>query len=250
MNLWILTGLRSGSTLLWKLLWDTKLFSYPDKHSDHPSLDLQRSVGEFLAPNHNIDPWDVLQVPKTREMTIQYLKMKSKLAGTENNVMKLPIEQYHYYLLDHNDRPLIQSLFPDSRFIWLEREDIYARTVSAYIFFTTRTAHLQNQKQKDEWLKKPVPWNSQGILDVYYNHIKKCDWGSFLEGENYLKVSYEELVADPALTLKKCMDWAGVDGRQRLDYKGIADRQPKFKTERPETQEYIKKLKRLLIGMI
>ena len=250
MNVWILTGIRSGSTLLYNLMRDTGLFSFPEPHSDHPSLKPQRDVGEFCAPNHNIDPWDVMGIVKTKEMSVQYLKMKARLAGPGHNLLKVPMEQFQYYLLDYKDRPLIESLFPDSRYIWLEREDMIARAVSAYIFFTTKTPHVWTEKMNQEYRNKKVPFDANGILDVYFNHLKPCDWSPFLEGTTYLKVTYEELVGNPAVVLRRCIDWLGLDGLHRIDHLNITARQPKFRTERPETEEFKRRLKSLMIGML
>lgn len=230
------------------MLWDTGLFHYLAPHSEHPSLAYQRSYGEALAPNHAIDPWDVLQVPKTREMTIQYLKMKARLAGPGPNLLKVHMEHFDYYLLEHSDGELLRELFPDSRFIWLEREDIFARTISAWFSFSSKVPHIKDEKTRQQYFKKAIPFDANGILDVYYNHVKKCNWGPFLEGSEHLKVTYEKLIANPADTLRTCLDW--LDTGTTVDCAGIAARQTTIRTERPETREYIKRLKKLLTGMI
>lgn len=243
----MLTAMRSGSTYLYRMLKGTKLFGFPDPHREHPSLKPQHDVGEFFAPNPHIDPWEILEIPRTKEICIQNLKVKANQPFKSPCLLKVLKEQYEYYMLDHKDRPLIESLFPATKYIWLERENLIDRAVSAYIFFTTKTPHLYNQKMADEYRKKEVTWDGAGMLDVYFNHMKDCDWAPFLGDSPFLKVSYENLVAQPAETLRKCLDYLRLDPRGTIDVEKIAREQPKLRTERPESAIFREKLKKQLL---
>jgi LPS sulfotransferase NodH len=248
-NVLILTAMRSGSTYLFNMLRDTGHFNFPSPQSSHPSLKSQHAVGEFFAPNHNLDPWDTLGVPKSREMCIQNLKLKANQPFKHPALLKVLKEQFEYYMLDHTDRPLIESLFPDTKYIWLERKDIFARAVSAYQFFVSKTPHLWTQDMKRKYDSTKIPFDAKGVQDVFYNHVKDCDWSSFLEGAAHHYVEYEDLVSKPQLVLTECMMHLGYP-IQVSKIKEIVDKQPKFKTERLETKEHIERLKRSLVKML
>lgn len=248
MNALMLTSIRSGSTYLYNMLKDTGAFSFPAVYNSSPLLKDQYNYGEFFSPNHEHDPWDRLGVPKTRELCIQNLKMKANQPFKAPCLLKVLKEQYEYYMLTYDDRPLIESLFPAPKYIWLNRGDIYARTVSAYIFFVTKTPHLWNKGMKNKYDTQKVPFDAKGLLDVYYNHVKSGDWSAYLDGIDYLPVEYEDLVNKPEETLDRCLDYLGYAGK--FDVKSIVEKQPKFKTERPESKEFIEKLKRMLVKML
>ncbi len=243
MNVFILTGIRSGSTYLINMLNQTSLFHYPESWSQHPSLIDQRIINEFFAPNHNIDPW--LENSKTRDQTISHLKYKLSFIRQEPCLFKVLMEQYQYYLLDAKDRLLLEKLIPDLRYIWLERSDIIARTVSAYMFFKSTTAHLATQQEYDNYMKKAIEVDEQGLIDVYKNHVKRANWSEFLDGTNYLKINYEDLVAKPFQTMQRILLFLGLNLLNK-NLMEIVEAQPKFKTERPESKEWQEKLRRIL----
>jgi LPS sulfotransferase NodH len=256
----ILTAMRSGSTYLANMLWDTGLLAYPDLHDIHASLKPQAEVFEFMAPNHNVDPWDVRKFPKIRDVCIQQLKFKFSFQPDDKPCLfKILKEQFDYYLLENTDRPFIEAQVPGVKYIWLERKDKLARAVSAYQFFVTKMPHLWDEKMLKEYRSKDIPWDPKGMLDVYYNHVKDCDWYGFLHplqekkpgdwkvdnDSAYLKVEYEDLIARPTYVLSECVSFLGY-GAKNLNIQAIVNKQPKIKTERAETQEYIKKLTNLL----
>jgi LPS sulfotransferase NodH len=247
MNVFLLSAIRSGSTYLINMLGDTGLFHYPEAHSGHKSLVPQRKIREFLAPNHHVDPWwlNGRETPANRQESISYLRHKVSFMTEQPCLFKILMEQYQYYLLDHNDRSLMESLFPDLKYIWLERSDIIARTVSAYIFFRSKIDHIYDQKSYDAYMDEAVHLDKEGLLDVYKNHVKRCDWAKYLNGVNYLKVDYDDLVARPQETLKECLDYLGL-AYNHIDLQAIVDRHPKFKTERPESAAWKDTLRALL----
>jgi LPS sulfotransferase NodH len=252
MNVFILSAIRSGSTYLSNMIWDTKLFHYPEAHSDHPSLVPQRKIREFLAPNPQIDPWsmlaslpDVTTCELNRSNAIAHLRHKCSFIQKQPCLFKILMEQYQYYLLKMSDRALIEELIPDLKYIWLERRDIIARTVSAYLFFKSRVDHVCTQKAYNEYMSRAVEVDEKGLLDVYKNHVKRCDWSEFLSGTDYLKVDYEDLIVQPEVEMKRCIEFLDIPiGAEEIAW--IVANQPKFKTERPESIEWQRKLKQML----
>lgn len=250
MNVFLLTAMRSGSTYLVRMLKDTGFFHYPEPHVDHTSLTPQRAINEYLAPNPYVDPWydeEGKEVPdvKNRETCINYLEFKAAFMRRQPCLFKILMEQYRYYMLEDHDRPLVESIFPDLKYIWLERSDVLARVVSAYIFFKSNVDHIHDQEGYNTYMSKAVEIDEKGLLDVYKNHVKGCDWSTYLGGVDYLKLEYEDLVAQPEESLRKCLDHLGL-GYSHLDLKAIVDRQPKFKTERPESEEWKNRLRQVL----
>jgi LPS sulfotransferase NodH len=247
MNVFMLTAIRSGSTYLLHLLRDTGFFHYPAVHDPHESLVPQHEIHEFFAPNPFIDPWIVGNREKTREECMSHLRHRLMYMQKQPCLFKVLMEQYNYYMLelDAEDRRMIEDAIPGLRYIWLERSDIIARTVSAYILFNSKTDHIYSQKAYDDYMQKAVHIDEKGLLDVYKNHVKRGNWSPFLHGTDYLKVEYEDLVAKPKETLIRCLDHLGL-GYDGLDLQAIVDKQPKFKTERPESKEWMDKLRKIL----
>ena len=249
MNVLILTAMRSGSTYLYNMLRDTEKFSFPSPHSNHPSLKPQQEVGEFFAPNHRLDPWDTLGVPRTREMCLQHLKVKANQPFKPPCLLKVLKEQYEYYNLGYEDRPIIESLFPGTKYIWLERQDLYARAVSAYQFFVSKTPHLWDRGMKQKYDSQNITFDIKGMQDVFYNHVKDCNWEPFLGDASFHYVEYEQVVDYPESTLENCLTYLGYKPGT-FDVEKIVAKQPKFKTERPETKAQIERLKKSLVKML
>lgn len=243
MHCFILTAMRSGSTYLTNLLWSTGLFHYPDAHAEHPSLEPQRRIREFMAPNIALDPWGTGE--KTREQAIAHLRHRLSFMHREPCLFKILMEQYNYYMLGDDDRPLVEEMIPGLKYIWLERKDLIARVVSAYIFFHSHVDHIYDQHSYDDYMSRQVDIDEAGLLDVYENHVKKCNWSPYLRGTTCLRLSYEELVAEPEETLAKCLVYLGLD-HSHLDLAALVDAHPKYKTERPENRMWQEKLKGIL----
>lgn len=245
MHVLILSAIRSGSTYLLHLLRDTGFFYYAEPHDPHPSLVQQMAIHEFLAPNAAIEPWAVEGRDKTRDDCLDYLEVKCAFILRQPCLFKILMEQYSHYMLTPEDRPIVESFIPDPRYIWLERGDVVARTVSAYLFFKSRTDHIYDQKSYDDYMGRAVDIDAEGLMDVYRNHVQECDWSRYLYGADYLKIEYEDLIAHPRDTLEKCLKHLGM-GYEGLDMQAIVDRQPKFKTERPESEMWKQTLRRMI----
>lgn len=243
MNCFVLTAIRSGSTYLTRMLGEAGGFGFPAPHSDHPSLKPQQAIREFFAPNPYLDPWGTGQ--KTREEAVAHLRLKLSFMGQQPCLFKVLMEQYQYYMLGGQDRALVEAMVPGLEYVWLERRDLVARTVSAYMFFHTNTDHIYDQKSYDAYMRRAVRVDERGLLDVYRNHVKRCDWSEFLGDAPHLKVSYEDLIADPQTTLTRCMDHLKIPYAAGA-LEAVAASHPRFKTERPESPAWKERLRRLL----
>lgn len=251
MNCVILTAIRSGSTLLCNLLRDTQYLRKPNVISTHPSLERQRNSFEIMAPNPFVDPWNVMKVTKTKEFCMEYFEKKTgplRQHDHINNLLKIPMEHYEYYCLTSKDRLFIEEMIPNIKFIWLERQDILARTISAYFFFRSKIPHIMDQETHKKYSEMQIPFDMQGIMDVYHNHIKQSSWESFLNNVQYHKVEYENLVTNPMQELLKVLEFLELP--TDINRQTILSSQSWVKTERPESREYIEMLDRSLIGVL
>lgn len=256
MNCVILTAIRSGSTLLCNLLNQTGYFRYPQLVTTHPTMSRQLKSFEMLAPNPVLDPWLNKRGIKTKEACIEQLEIKTMTLRKQlvykheyrPAIIKIPMEHYQYYLLTQSDKNIIEEFIPNARFIWLERKDMLARTISAYFFFKSKVAHINSQNIHRKYLESQIPFYADEVLDVYFNHLKGCDWGPFLEGAKYLKIDYEDLISDPMNELIRSLEFLGIESKS-IDRRKILSNQSWVKTERPETKEYIEQLQRCLIEL-
>ncbi len=245
MNVFILTAVRSGSTYLMHMLRDTGLFHYPELHDPHPSLILQHEIQEFFADNEHIDPWVINQEKKTKAACIKYLEYKLKFMHKEPCLFKVLKKQYYYYLLENSDRSLIESMIPGLKYIWLERSDFIARAVSEYFFIKSKIDHLYDYKSYSDYMSTNIHIELYDIIDIYKKETERCDWSEFLGEKEYIKIEYEDLIKNPIIALTRCLDHLGLD-YSNIDLQKIVDKQPKFKTQRPESKYWMELLRREL----
>lgn len=168
---WLLTNQRSGSTFLCSLLNSTKQFN-------------TRFVEHFHE--HQIQ----LGVYKnTLPCTAKILKTHFKNVTGIINKAK------------------IKEIYPNIKFVLLRRKDLVAHTISQYFHKVLRISFIkknQTKKFKKYENTTEVPFNKNVLIDIYKETLKFWNnWDSFLKGEDYISIVYENFVKDPYLTVKR-----------------------------------------------
>jgi LPS sulfotransferase NodH len=210
---WILCNPRCGSSYLCELLNNTRKFE-PVKKG--------RPFGEWL----------------------KYYESLSDIAPNPPIFNKCTRRQF-VALIGEMPREQFESLLPACRYILIHRKDLYAQAVSMYIAKCTDQYHLFSQNARAEYLNQQIDFNEEMILKMYKDACAyPTAWSTFLNGADYLQIYYEDLISDPAATLNKVCRHLDVVLTE-LEITACVSRHRLLPTTRPETDEFIHRLKQL-----
>jgi trehalose 2-sulfotransferase len=170
---------RSGSHFLGHLMYSTGAMGYPL---------------EYLHPIH-IPRWSELAGSADITRVFEYIKSRRT---SPNGCFGLKT-----YLTAIQDYPF-DALFPACRLILIDRDDLLDQAIS-----------LVRARQTNQWIsmheRKGEPrYDFQAIDDAITELLtQKASWLRFfaVSGREYLKVTYESLVADPAGTIGSIADY-------------------------------------------
>jgi LPS sulfotransferase NodH len=190
---------RTGSTMLGNLLADTGLVGRAGEYFGQP---FRREV----APGLSRRGFDDYLVDCTQHAR-----------GTGTLGIKLHWDQVEVFLYllrlrrglhGLTDWQVIEAVFPAPRFVWMTREDTLAQAVSWWKAMTTR-----------KWTDgRPVRGEPSFDADGIAGRIRRIEehtaaWRRWFEqnGVEPLRLTYEELVGDPAETARRALAFVGVD---------------------------------------
>lgn len=208
---WLLTTPRTGSTYLCYLL--NKANNLP---LDLPESDrsLWRDIfAEHAHPNISI----------------------SKKDFNDISPFVTKLQWPHYEQLGFKNIP--RRVIP----IILKRRDIFAQTVSNYFSIKFQQHHATSDESFQQWLCKKNDFDHDLMLETYHNtNIFSFVWDRILN-KNRLKyyIYYEDLLNNPIKEIQSIFSVLDTPFNPPEDWLDI----PLHKMVRPETEEYIEKLK-------
>ena len=225
---WILTRERSGSTYLSHLLNGTNNFE--PKFSEYLHFQMGKSKKNFIENSSEY----------------KYCKINWKQLLFNN----LSIEE-------------ICNALPDVKFIFLKREDLYARSIS--LSFCKQTGkwfmsdNVNDMKEFSCNKFAPTFKNGHSIPASYHNKKVTFDynstlkilqemketnyvWEDVLKDKDYLKVTYEDLIQNPSVALENILNYIGANCK-RIE-ESIYNCKLKPMT-RKESTVYINRLKKI-----
>ncbi len=206
---------RSGSTLLCRTLQQLDFCGSPDEYFHHDK------IKEFKLKG---DP----------DKFISYFNSVVQ-EGTTNGIfgMKMHYWQMYDFIKLAKESPLFEkkkdleilnSLFPNLKFIYIWRQDMIAQAVSTIIALQTKTWNINVSKSTDQQnLKKEIDSNLKNIdikfkpLLIYRWEQKFNDqnrrWKIFLKENNlnYYEVTYENLTSCFEEEIKNVLEFLGTD---------------------------------------
>jgi trehalose 2-sulfotransferase len=190
---------RTGSTMLGDLLADTGLVGRADEY-------FGEAFRQEIVPGLSRRGFDDYLVQCTRHA-----------GGSGTFGVKLHWDQVEVFLYllrlrrgvgGLTDLQVIQAVFPAPRFVWLSREDVLAQGVSWWKAITT-----------GKWTDgQPVTGGPAFDVDRIAGRVRRIEehteaWRRWFEanGIEPLRVTYEELAADPAATARRVLAYVGVE---------------------------------------
>ena len=113
--------------------------------------------------------------------------------------------------IDRNNSALFQDLFPNAKWIFVEREDIFAQAISMWRAKTSGRWHIYDTNTTPE---PAIDYDFEAIDDCLWElSLHNRLWRDFfaLSGIVPFTVNYEELLADVPATLSRLLDFLGHD---------------------------------------
>lgn len=204
---------RTGSTMLGNLLAETGLVG---------------RAGEYFGEVFRRDVVPGL----TRRGFDDYLVGCSEHArGTGTLGVKLHRDQVELFLHmlrlrrglgGRSDAEVIEAVFPSPRYVWMTREDTVAQAVSWWKAMTT-----------GKWTDgRPVTGEPRFDADAISGRVRRIEehdeaWRNFFTANRVepLRITYEQLAADPDGEARRVLGFLGVDVPAGLEIAAVTERQ-------------------------
>lgn len=239
MGCWILTGLRSGSSYLSYLLNATGKF---DPY-----------FGEWF----NFGLWN-LYIYFDKKYNYEQLSDKEfryglfKTCGLPSNAK---VHYQHFKDILDNDFAYVESMLPDNKYIYLSREDNYAKAVSAYISVKTDVWHKSsNYELANKMIVNPqvrdisepyieTDLNKDELL-YWYKFVSEetTGWDEFIKDKDYIAVEYGDLINNTHHVVDDILKYLGIS-LSNAELKNIIDECTLFPSTHPQKQEFIEELR-------
>lgn len=227
-NYMVCSTVRSGSTLLCKTLEQLEGGGQPQEH-------FHRHTIQRLKLDHNPDAF------------LRYCQTIFEDSLAEHRVFG--IKMHWWQLFDclrlarqsprfepQSDLDILNSLFPDLRFIYLQRRDVIAQAVSAAI--ATQTGRWEKLKPSSGKSTKPAqekplkfqPWRIYEWHQALKSHHQS--WQDFFADHHlaHHNIIYEDLVDAFIPQMARAMDYIGIDETGQLDQLEIPTRRQATQT--------------------
>jgi len=212
----ICTCPRSGSTLLCRLLAATGTAGNPDSYFHSPSLN---------------DWWDDLALPPTRpqsevEMLGTIFAAAREQGTTNTGIFGLRLQRHSFdFFIEKtgvlfpglsSDAERFEAAFGATLFIYLTRENKLEQAISYVKASQTGLWHQAPDGTELERLSAPQePVYDGGKIAQHLNELTALDegWRDWFTQEsiNAMRITYEELSADPTTVLATILEQLGLD---------------------------------------
>ena len=212
----ICTSPRSGSTLLCKLLGATGVAGMPGSHFHEPSIASWLEYYQLAA--------DASEAPRDTLARIFAAAIAKGTAGTGMFGLRLQRHSFSFFVeqlgMLHpglpNDRARFEAAFGRTLFIHLTRLDKVAQAVSCLKAEQTGLWHVAPDGTEVERTAPPAEPQYDGAgLRRLYDEFNGFDaqWPKWFaaEGIRPLRITYDELSADPLATLRRVLAELGLD---------------------------------------
>ena len=214
------SNIRSGSTLLCKTLEQLEEYGHPEEYF-HPN-----TVGKLNLDN---DPHAFL---KYCESIVQENSTPNGVFGIKlhwyqlQNLLKMARESQHFK--KKQDLEILNTLFPQPKFIYLWRRDVVAQSVSAVIVFQSgqweklkldkseKLTHHENVSENSR--KKTIKFKPISIYEFEkFLQTQNQAWKNFFQDNQlpHYEVIYEDLVDIFNQEINNILDFLAIDGTKK-----------------------------------
>lgn len=234
---WILCTPRTGSTFLCELLNQLKVFPA----FNHPSI--ENHTGNLIAKEQAFNEWPRLYneltefikfpPPHCKMIYHQYLEVLNSVPNKEKQQIGWYEKNKENQLLKLQDCEFVKNIFPDIKFILLQRNPI-EQAASLYFARHTKKYHIYNEQELEEYLDIKIEEDQSKLLAAYKDALffNSC-WDGFLKNQQHLKIKYEKLINQTKETLESIMNFLEI----QADCENIKTNRIKRMT-RPEASQF------------
>jgi len=186
---------RTGTTFLTECLTQTRLFGFPQEYLNTEEGAAVEIVSKRLGVNTFVDYLSHL----TRKR-----QSRTGVFGTKISCRQLA------YLTTHYD---INSIFPNSKFIFVTRQNVVLQAISWFVAEKTASwasffeARNNVDYDRDEIIK---------FVNLITDQNARFENYFALNGINPLRIYYEEMNSDIRAVVHRVKDYLGVDGEINL----------------------------------
>jgi hypothetical protein len=151
-------------------------------------------------------------------------------------------------LFEDSDKNQIEKLLPGIKYIHLQRKDVINQTLSNYFANISCKWTFTNKKDLEKYANRRIPYNESYLLKIYKETKENFNqWDNFLKDTPKFDIDYSEITDTKKLSLLLIFLEVNFD-KEKLN---TALRNVKLiKVERPETEEYANKLRKILYNKI
>jgi len=245
-NLWVLGNYRNGSIFLCKFL--QKVGGYSEKVFYERFNPLRPSTLKVFYKDiflrNNFRKWEKGNLCERRSLFFKYVVEKDLLPPK----MKIMRDQFIETCgLTDQDKSLIESKLPRLKYIFIKRDDLFAITISYYFAIKTGKWVLKAE-DRQQYLDTIVKFNDEELLTLFKRikyYVNENNWDRYLAGNDQLYIDFRGLINDSVGTFSKVLAYLEIDGNS-VDIEALIDTYEFVPTKRPETDEYVERLKNLV----
>jgi LPS sulfotransferase NodH len=156
---------------------------------------------------------------------------------------KVPRCQFEKLFEDSN-RGQIEAVLPGLKYIYLTRKDLVEQAVSNYFANITCKWNFIDKKELEEYKSRRVPYNKSYMI-MMYRHTKEyaAKWNNYLKEVDSFHIDYSEL--KDVVKLDSLLRFLNIEHTKQKITDALNGIQY-MKIERPETKEYVSKLRKLI----
>ena len=241
----MLSNYRSGSIFLCKFLEYVGKYEddeFYERFNPNRPVTLKKYYNRF--PIYNYPTWKNGNVRKKRDIFFKHVINKGKLPAH----LKIMRDQFFETcgLMD-SDKDVIERELPNLRYIFIRRSDVLRITISHYFAIKTGRWVLPEKDRNDYFLHK-IRFNEKEIVNLYhsvYKYVVENNWDKYLTNSDHLLIDFDILIRNPLATFKQVLAYLGIDVTL-MDINDYIDNYPFLQTRRPETDDYVDRLKQLV----
>ena len=148
-----------------------------------------------------------------------------------------------HFLSCHKDNDSIEKKLPKIKYIWLHRKNNYERAISLYFSIISNVWRTNSKDKKNEFLRRQthIEFNPKLALACYAEvcsdyHNK---WDDFLSNRPHLHVDYDTFISDIENQFELILNYLNLKIKDKIEIESLP-------MKRPETEEFINKLKELV----
>ena len=106
------------------------------------------------------------------------------------------------------------------------------------------------EKDSANYLDAKIEFLENEIVDLYnsiYKYVINNNWDQYLGNSNYLYIDFDELIKKPNDVFMNVLTYLDIEAIESIDIQYYINNYPFIQTKRPETDDYVSRLKSIIL---